>query len=481
VTETEAIETLVDCLAATRDDPVLFNDVFLDRAPYWHRQREICRSVVRYGTTVCYTGNAVGKGYVVGGLIPWWLCTRPDSLVICTGPSQTVLGSVTWREVRRAVDNAVVPWGGRVSRTIKASPALLEILPGWHALGFSTTGVERASGQHSGNLLVIVEEASGVDREIWDALNSLGYQRLLAIGNPIREDGWFVELIRQAARDREAGVPDAEAVNAIQIPSTESPHAHLDRSPVGLADRTWLETSTRRYGKDSLWVRSHIKALIPTVSADTLIPLEWLDRAAATPRDPETLNPMHPAFQTRWISGDLGEGVGRDSTSIFVTDAHGVLEVVMGDTLDLAATAYHYDELSRRWGVPPERMSYDKGGIGREMALHLARYDLMARPYTGAAGATSAEYTNLRTEAAMRLRMRLDPEGASDWRKPFRWQPPYSFGSGDYWPRLRDELSRLTYHLVGSKIALLSKEDHATVCGRSPDACDALLQAFAFA
>jgi hypothetical protein len=428
------METLVDCLVATRDDPVLFNDVWLDRPPYWHRQREIAASVVKYGTTVCYTGNSVGKGYVVGGIIPWWLCTRPDSLVICTGPSQTVLGSVTWRELRRAVDGAIVPWGGRVSRTIKASPALLEVLPGWHALGFSTTSVERASGQHVGHLLVIVEEASGVDEEIWDAINSLGCERLLAIGNPIRAEGRFVELIRQAARDREADVPHHQAVNAIQIPSTESPHAHLERSPVGLADRTWLETSTRRYGKDSLWVRSHIKALIPSVSADTLIPETWLDRAAATPRNPETLDPRHPAAQTRWISADLGEGVGRDSTSIFVTDEYGVLEVVMGDTIDLAATAYHYGELGRRWAVPCERMSFDRGGIGRELTLHLSREGLTAWPYTGAAGAKICEYVNLRTEAAMKLRMRLDPEGAADWRKPFHWQAPYSIPPGDHWP-----------------------------------------------
>jgi hypothetical protein len=97
----------------------------------------------------------------------------------------------------------------------------------------------------------------------------------------------------------------------------------------------------RRHGERSLWFRSHVLAEIPLVSSDVLIPTDWLDRAAATPRDPSTLNPMHPAFQTRWISGDLGEGVGRDSTSIIVTDSHGVLEVVMGDTIDLATTAYH--------------------------------------------------------------------------------------------------------------------------------------------
>jgi hypothetical protein len=480
MTEAEAWEITMRTLDACRDDPVAFHDLVLRRPPYWDRQVEICRSVVKYGTTVCYTGNAVGKGFVVGGIVPWWLVTRPDSLVILTGPSQQVLGSVTLKEVRRAFDGAVLPFGGRISQTIRAAPGLVQIADGWQCLAFSTTSIERASGQHSGDLLVIVEEASGVDEEIWDALDGLGYTRLLVIGNPIRAEGRFVDLIRQADRDRSASVPPEEACNAIRIPSTESPHATWDHSPVGLASRPWIEGMVRRYGPNSLWVRSHIKAEIPIVSADVLIPLDWLDRAAVTSRDPDTLRPDHPAYATRRISGDLGEGVGRDSTSLFVTDDLGVLEVICDDSTDLATTACRYSDLGQKWGVPPARMSYDKGGLGREMALHLSRWDILATPYTGASGATSAEYTNLRTQAAMRLRMRLDPEGASDWRKPWHWQPRYSIPPGDYWPRLRDELSKLTYHLVGSKVALLSKEDHAKSLGHSPDSADALIQRFSF-
>ena len=56
---------------------------------------------------------------------------------------------------------AVLPFGGRVSSGIKASPAKVEIMPGWHCLGFSTTSVERSSGQHAKHLLAVVEESFG--------------------------------------------------------------------------------------------------------------------------------------------------------------------------------------------------------------------------------------------------------------------------------------------------------------------------------
>ena len=149
--------------------------------------------------------------------------------------------------------------------------AAVEVSPGWHALGYPTTSVERASGQHAKDLLVIIEEALGVEDEIWNALYSLKYSKLVAIGNPIRAEGRFVDLIRQADKDREDCIPPNKAVYAIRIPSTESPHAHLGKSPYGLADRTWLEACYRHYGSNSLWVGSHIDARIPELSADVLM------------------------------------------------------------------------------------------------------------------------------------------------------------------------------------------------------------------
>ena len=160
-----------------------------------------------------------------------------------------VLGSVTFKEIRRCLDGAVLRFGGKLSSGLKASPAVIEIAPGWQALGFSTTSVERSSGQHAKHLLAVVEEASGVEDFVFDAIDSLGYERLVCIGNPIRAEGKFVDLIRQAARDRADNVPPRLAVNAIRIPSTESPHAHQEKSEFGLADRTWLESMYRKYGR----------------------------------------------------------------------------------------------------------------------------------------------------------------------------------------------------------------------------------------
>jgi phage terminase large subunit len=468
-------------LVRSKNDPHYFNSVVLNRPPYWSGQLAMCQSVVDYRVTCVYSGNAIGKDYWIGGLVPWWLYTRKDSLVIVTGPSQTLIGSVTWKEIRRAIAGSILPFRPRVSGGIRATPALVEMAPGWQALGYSTTSMERASGQHARDLLVVVEEASGVDDEIWDAIESLKYTKLVAIGNPIRADGRFVDLIRQADKDRADQIKREQAVSAIRIPSTESPHAQLDHSPFGLADRTWLEACYRRYGRDSLWVRSHIDAVIPSLSSDQLIPTAWLDYATAAGRPPLPAN--HPVHRTRRISVDLGEGVGRDSTAILVRDDLGILDLNAGNSLCLADAAEEVARLARIYNVDAARISYDKLGIGRDFRNHLARRGLGdAVGYAGSGRPQDPKaFTNLRGEAAWKLRRRMNPDWAIDPAAPLATrQLPFHIPGRAWWALLREDLEALTYDLVGNQTRLIKKEDLLVRLGRSPDRGDALIQSFAF-
>ena len=48
-------------------------------------------------------GRAVGKSFLLAGTVLWWLYTRPNSLVITTGPDHRQVVSVLWKEIRRAL------------------------------------------------------------------------------------------------------------------------------------------------------------------------------------------------------------------------------------------------------------------------------------------------------------------------------------------------------------------------------------------
>src|SRR5208337_3115493 len=91
---------------------------------------------------------------------------RKNSLVYVCGAGQTQIGSVLWKEIRRAVAGCPFWKAGLLPMTIspgiKSSPATATIRPGWGAIGFSTSTIERASGHHAAKMLVIVDEATGV-------------------------------------------------------------------------------------------------------------------------------------------------------------------------------------------------------------------------------------------------------------------------------------------------------------------------------
>ena len=120
----------------------------------------------------------------------------------------------------------------------------------------------------------------------------------MAIGNPIRADGRFVELIRQADTDRPDSIPPRLAVNAIRIPSTESPHANLEKSPWGLADATWLDACIGSTARAPSGCEAHIHALIPTRCRPTYSfrPTGWTERPPCSGLHfPRTIRSTAPA------------------------------------------------------------------------------------------------------------------------------------------------------------------------------------------
>ena len=101
----------------------------------------------------------------------------------------------------------------------------------------------------------------------------------MAIGKPIRPDGHFAAPSDQGDRDALENRPSQVSCKHFVVPSTMSPHTHLARSPVGLADKVWLEAVGREPGENSPWYRSHVLARRPKLATETLIPQEWLNLA----------------------------------------------------------------------------------------------------------------------------------------------------------------------------------------------------------
>lgn len=86
------------------NDPVAWGRDYLG-VKLWSAQEEVAMSVVENKNTVVKAGHEVGKSWLAGFLICWWVDTRWDlpggCFVVSTAPSTKQINAIVWREVRK--------------------------------------------------------------------------------------------------------------------------------------------------------------------------------------------------------------------------------------------------------------------------------------------------------------------------------------------------------------------------------------------
>jgi hypothetical protein len=463
----------------------------------------VCDAVASTPVTVVPAGRAVGKSYLLAGLVLWWLYTRPNALVITTGPDHRQVVSVLWKEMGRAIEACArfgTPLGEDHRTKGYSSPQRLTVKDGthWGALGFATKTEEGFGGQHAGELLVIVDEASGVPGDVWNAIHGLAATRLVIAGNPIRYDCHFREL-------HDLAVKGSGSIRSVVISSLECPDAAKETSPVGMASAAFLRQMREIHGESSPWWRSNILGQFPGEESVRFIPAAWLNACTADTVTADELWRDVPDGPAR-MGVDVGGGVGADRSvvvvrndkqllAVFASEWHGVLDDARQRLEPVIL------EMARQWRVEPSRVTYDKGGIvGRGLGSYLARYAERAQtewreahpdqfasarvgPYPDGfegtvgyfgAGKGGTFFVNRRTANAFAVKRRLDPHA--------KGHVPFYCGGIAEWPALREELSELRTEQeregteVKQKLEL--KESMAARLKRSPDVLDAFLMTF---
>jgi hypothetical protein len=446
-------------------DPSRFNDVILGRGPYWSRQQELCRSVVKYRETVAVTGNGVGKTYLLAGLAWWALASHPGCKVVLSAPTLGQLRGAVWGEIGAAYRSAHdrgMPLGARV-RTLEA-----EYDDEWRMECFGSGSVESKSGRHAEHLFALIDENSGTPHQVEEAIASLNPSRIVRFGNPIRPDGKFYERAELSG--------DNPHVNVVRIPSTESPDADCVRSPRGMADKTWLEASAAEWGIESQWWLSHVLARFPGSTVDTLLPGPWLDQAGLI---------IHLAHGDRWMGVDIGEGGGGDESLIVVRDDNGLLHTEGSNRWDMETLAERVRQACERFEVHPAHVVYDANGIGADFDSRLRAVGLHGcKPFKGSQGG-NGKFLNLRAACGWAVRRRIDPKFPVRQRGPngraiYEVQKPFAIPKAILL-KYRAELAGLQYHTTPTGLTALElKEDYVKRLKRSPNFFDAWSMTYAY-
>jgi hypothetical protein len=419
------------------------------------------------------SGNAVGKSWWLAGMVLWYLYTRENAVVVSTSPVFSQLTGVLWENIRTAFNNSKVKLDGSITGK-KASPQEIKVCDGSYAIGVATTATEKISGYRSskGNTLVVVDEASALSSDIVEGLFSLSADKQIYIGNPLRADGPFLDLWNRCERGE-------KGYGGMRISSMDSPDIGLWKSPRGMACQSWLEMNRAMWGDNGAWWSSHVEALFPDATAETLIPRSWLDLC-----DKGVHKPSGP----RRLALDLSGGKGGDNSVALVRDDNGILEIRYSKTWDFETAASVVNDLRLKHSVQDRHIAFDQGGLGHDFSNRLLRYGITgATEYIGNKTGNSAlakRFKNWRTLAAHRLSRRLDPGRILgvpiDGEGPAK--PDQFYISSEHLTLLRKELQALSLkNEIGERVELEAKENVKKRLGHSCDFADALIISYCFA
>ena len=260
----------------------------------------VLTSLAQDKKVTCRAGHGVGKSTVASWAVYWFLLTRPYPKIICTAPTFHQLYDVLWSELakwRRHSDliSEFFEWS---QRRIEAKWAPKE----WFAAARTADKAEGLQGRHADHLLLIVDEASGIDDEIFKASEGMltGQNAyVLMLSNPTRNSGYFYDSHNK----------DRAVWKCHTLPCMGSP----------LVAKKYIEDMQYKWGIDSNVYKIRVLGEFPDSEEDALIPRDWIIDAVG--RD------ITPAVDDPILFGvDVARG-GGDSSVILIRQGNKITKI----------------------------------------------------------------------------------------------------------------------------------------------------------
>lgn len=397
-------------------------------------QGRILESVRDHRYTAVPSCHDIGKSFTGGRVMTWWIDTHKqgDAFGVSTAPTTAQVHAILWREIGRAhragsLDGYVT---GQSEWKLRHARGPSELV----AYGRKPADYDPAAfqGIHARYVLVVIDEACGVPRAIFDAVDSLAtneHARVLAIGNPDDPSSHFHEICKPGSgwhviqldalrspgftRDRVARYPELQRYMIQEgIPPTDEvvPEELYDL----LVSPTWVSERLRRWGKDSPLFQSKVRGRFPTITNDTLIHPHWVVLAQAREmRAPETM---------ARIGVDVAR-YGNDHTIILLRrggHCRVVHDIPSGPVTEVAGKVIEVG-LSLGVGLVPPLAVVDDPGVGGGVTDILSEEAYPVQAFIGSAASAQrlpngkARFENARSESYWNLREALaGPSGTGE-------------------------------------------------------------------
>lgn len=244
-------------IPAYRKDPVLYAKEVLHFTPEPY-QRSLLADLAEAPKVSIKSGHGIGKTAAEAVAALWFLSCFPFARVVATAPTAQQLHDVLWAELNKWINRSdVLP---SILRWTKTYVYVDGYERRWFAVAKTAGKPENMQGFHEDNMLFIVDEASGVEDEIMEAvLATLSGEnnKLLMCGNPTRTTGAFYD-----SHTRDRALYRCHTVSSLDSSRTNKEN---------------IASFIRKYGEHSNVVKVRVFGEFPTQEDDTFIPLPLIE------------------------------------------------------------------------------------------------------------------------------------------------------------------------------------------------------------
>jgi phage terminase large subunit len=438
-------------------DPVKFSQQVLGHK-VWRIQGEILTAVSQHSRVAVKACHGSSKTFAAAEAAVHWVTRHSDGIVVTTAPTFEQIKNITWREIHNALK------GSRFTYP-KANLTELRLSPTNYIVGWSTNEGIRFQGLH-GHILFIVDEAPGVQAQIWEAIEGAragGEVRILALGNPTIAGGPFYDAFTENRSSWKT-----ITIDAFETPNLEGFTLEMLRNlPLNLAEddpifafkplpylvtRRWVYEKFWEWGEQSPLWQSRVRGQFPEQSEDSLIALSWLESARCEPAD----------TGERVVVGIDVAGPGKDETVVTVRCGGSILEQRFWADADPRGQVVN---LLNRWKSRLEAVNVDSIGVGYNFGLHLRDLGFPVKLINvGESSHNPERFQNLKASLFWALRERFkagEVKGLKD-------------------ERTISQLALIRYYLNSrGQIVIESKEELLKRGVKSPDRADSVMLAFA--
>jgi len=419
-------------------DPVLFVREVLGAEPLDY-QAEFLEAIADNERKISIrSGHGTGKSTSASWAMLWYLLMRFPNKVVVTAPTSGQLFDALFAELKRWIGELPKPVQGLL--TVKSDRVELAAAPSEMFISARTSRAETPealAGVHSENVLLVVDEASGVPEKVFEAAagSMSGHNATtILLSNPTRSVGTFYE-----SQNRMSDSWWTRRWSCVESP---------------LVSDEFVDEMRERYGEESNAFRIRVLGEFPLADDDTIIPFHLVDAAMNRQIDiDKDRAPVWSLDPARF---------GTDRTAFCKRVGSVVTEIKSWRGLDLMQTVgrvmAEYEALAP--SSRPSEILVDSIGIGsgvvdrmRELGAPVRGVNVAESPSMG------GTYNNLRTEL---------------WFKTKAWLEDRSCKLPNDDALLAD-LTGIRYSFTSSgKMAAESKDQMRRRGLKSPDLADAI-------